>query len=137
MIRRKHRFHGHSSLKFVYAKGKQARSQLLGLRYVPNTRIQETRVAVVVSTKISKCAPVRNRIRRRIFEYFRLRLGELPQGHDLVITVYSDRLATVPSASLYQTLDKLLAQSGLLTALERGADRGGYGIVSIKEKGAD
>ena len=58
MIHHTHRFHGRSSLRFVYQQGQVVRGQLVSLRYVRNGRQQLYRVAVVVSRKVSKSAVV-------------------------------------------------------------------------------
>ena len=111
MIGRSHRFHGHNSLRFVYAHGKTVRSSLLAIRAVTNPRRKDYRCAVVVSKKISKSAVVRNRIRRRLYECVRVHADVIPPDTDLVITVYSDQVATIPIEQLDATLVGLLADA--------------------------
>jgi len=50
------------------------------------------RAAVVVGTKISKKAVVRNRLRRQVREVLRLNLAKLKPGYDLVLIVNKEAL---------------------------------------------
>lgn len=54
------------------------------LKARPNGR-QAIRVCFIVSTKVSKRATERNRIRRRLSEAFRRNWSAVPAGYDLVI----------------------------------------------------
>jgi len=111
MIAKKFRFHGYGSLKFVYSHGKTARAQFLSLKYATNPRRQDSRLAVVVSKKISKKAPERNRIRRRLYEAARLTWPVLTPGTDMVITVFDSRVGTMPSGELVRLVNQLFAQT--------------------------
>lgn len=113
MIAKKNRFHGYSALRFVYAKGKTVRSRRVSLRYGRNMRRSESRVAIVVSKKVTKKAPERNRIRRRLYEAVRLRWSMIEPGYDLVITAFDQQLATVPAEKIQSLVDNLLEQAGL------------------------
>ncbi|HYF96749.1 MAG TPA: ribonuclease P protein component [Patescibacteria group bacterium] len=108
MISRKNRFRGHKSLDYTYRHGKSYRSGSLGMKTAPS-RGQDYRLAVVVSKKISKSAVKRNRIRRRIFEQFRQMRAEHnhPIKHDIIVTVFSDDVATMPSDQLTVLCKKL------------------------------
>lgn len=108
MLAKAFRFHGHNSLRFVYGKGKLARVNCLQLKYTPNSRNQESRVAVVVSKKVVKQAPVRNRIRRRVYEVVRSHWSMITPGYDLVITVFDDRVATIDHSELNRLVVELL-----------------------------
>ena len=114
MISKKNRFHGPNSLNNVYRKGAAARSEYISLRYVPSRR-EDYRLAVVVSRKVSKSAVVRNRIRRRAYEIVRLYRKSLarPLRHDIVISIFDDRAASVPANELAETIE------GMLRKLER------------------
>ena len=114
MIAKRFRFHGYGSLKFVYGKGKTVRARFLSMKFVANTRRQESRLAVVVSKKISKRAPERNRIRRRVYEAFRAHWEEILPGTDMVITVFDERVRTLPSSELQGSVRELLISAKLL-----------------------
>lgn len=112
MIARKHRFHGRGSLRYVYSHGRTVRSPWCALRFSANPHRQTYRAAVVVSKKNNKSAVVRNRIRRRIYEAIRLYTPETC-ALDMVVTVYSDRLADIPAEELQKTILVLLQDAGV------------------------
>ena len=64
----------------MYAKGKSGVSSCLVVYYRKN-RLGHNRLGVTVSTKLGH-AVVRNRVRRRIREIFRLSQGKMKQGYD-------------------------------------------------------
>lgn len=114
MIRRQHRFHGLGSLRFVFSKGKTVRAPQCSLRYQLNPRRQHYRLAVVVSRKVHKNAVMRNRIRRRIYELVRSKEAAISQPYDLVISVYSDQVAEMPSQALDKTITSMLTKANII-----------------------
>lgn len=114
MLSRAHRFHGHQAVRTVYRKGTPVRGQLLTLHVQQDAQIKITKVAVVVSKKVHKSAVQRNRIRRRIYEVIRTHLDELQQPAHLVLTVYSDELATITSDELQDAVLSLLRRAKLV-----------------------
>lgn len=113
MIPSPHRFHGHNSLRYVYANGKAVRSRALTIKWVPNERRKKSRISVVVSKKTLKSAVGRNRIRRRLYEYMRTHLPTLDAVYDIVIIATSADLRTMPAPELQAELDKLFDQANL------------------------
>jgi ribonuclease P protein component len=113
MISSLFRFHGHGSLRYVYANGKAARSQLFTVKYVPNTRRRNPRFSVVVSKKVIKSAVGRNRIRRRMYEYLRVNMDRLNAVYDIVIICTSAELRTLPYAQLDEQLTQLFEKADL------------------------
>lgn len=71
---------------------------------------------MVVAKKVVKKAPARNRIRRRVYETMRQQWPMLSTAHDLVILVFDERVATMPSAQLNQQVVELLNKAGLYKA---------------------
>lgn len=135
MIARVHRFHGYGSLRGVYSRGQTIRSPLISLKYTVRPRNRPYRSAVVVSRKVNKSAVVRNRIRRRIYEIIRLMGIGLPDGLDLVFTVFSDELAAI-SPELLQELIIGLVHKAATGPSSTFRDQGGRprGIVNAKGK---
>lgn len=84
---------------------------------MPNPRRKTSRLAVVVSKKVTKKAPVRNRIRRRIYEMAREEWHNIKAPHDLVITVFDEQVSEMESARLKQSIHRLLEQAGVLSDL--------------------
>lgn len=114
MIGRKNRFHGRASIQRLYKSGKMVRFGALSLRYVPNTRRTEYRLAVVVSRKVSKSAVVRNRIRRRLYEDVRILSNSFAEPTDLLLIVYDESVAQQPAAELLRDVRRLLQKAKLL-----------------------
>ena len=114
MIAKQHRFHGYNKLTTVYRKGQTVRSASLSLKYYNNPRRNTFRLAVVVSRKVHKSAVVRNRIRRRIFEIYRLRSEQFTKPYDIIVTVFSEQIASLPAPELELILERQLQQAGIL-----------------------
>jgi ribonuclease P protein component len=113
MIPFKNRFHGHSSLKYVYKNGLAVRSRLMTMKSINNPHRPESRIAVVVGKKVIKSAVSRNRIRRRTYEYLRQQQDLLKPSTDLVIIVSSSEVLTIPHEELAECIEQLLIQSDL------------------------
>jgi ribonuclease P protein component len=107
------RFHGHNSLRYVYANGKAVRSQPLTIKWVKNSHRQKSRISVVVSKKVLKSAIGRNRIRRRLYEYMRLAEPRFQDVYDVVIIVTSPELRDLPYAELSAQLEQLFIKADL------------------------
>lgn len=113
MLAKRFRFHGYGSLKYTYNKGAAVRSRSCNLKYVHNPKRENGRLAVVVAKKVSKKAPVRNRIRRRLYEAMRQHWPMLKPNYDLVLTVFDDSLATVPADEVNKIVAELLTKADL------------------------
>lgn len=70
-----------------------------------------TRVAVVVSKKVTKTAVKRNRIRRRIYEAIRQNLEFLPEKRDYIFVVYVEDILKMPYSELTKLLGELVAET--------------------------
>lgn len=116
MVSKQHRFHGYNKLTTVYRKGQTSRSYLMSLKYLKNPRQSTYRLAVVVSRKVHKSAVVRNRIRRRIFELYRLHAPQFTDDYDMIVTVFSEQIADMPADKLRDAVQKQLAQAGIIEA---------------------
>jgi ribonuclease P protein component len=114
MINRKHRFHGHNSLTYVYRNGRNVRGPLMAIKYITNSRRTDYRLAVVVSKKVSKSAVTRNRIRRRLYEAVRRHEPQLIQSYDIVVTVFSETLKDLPADQVERMVTAQLKQAGIL-----------------------
>jgi ribonuclease P protein component len=112
MLARSHRFHGYGSLRRTYSHGQTIRSSLISLRYAPRPAGKPYRVAVVVSRKVNKSAVVRNRIRRRVYEFVR-QSEAVPPATDLIFTVFSDQVAGLETEQLNSTISELLTKATL------------------------
>lgn len=91
------------------------RGSVISIKYKLDERRPGYRVAVVVSKKVSKSAVVRNRIRRRVIENIRLLEGQISQPYDLVVTIFDEKVATMPAEELTDVLKNLLRQAGVVS----------------------
>jgi ribonuclease P protein component len=114
MIPFNNRFHGHSSLNYVYKNGQAVRDRSIILKYVPNKHREVSRVAVVISKKTLKSAVRRNRIRRRIYEQVRLRLPDFKAVYDIVFIVTSSEFINLSPTEMSQQIDQLLADARIM-----------------------
>ena len=111
MLARKNRFQGRRDPRIVLKHGKTVRNSSAQLKFILRNDDLEYRAAVVVSTKVSKSAPVRNRIRRRVYEAIRELNTTLPA--DMVVLVYDIQLATTDQAKLMGSVRDLFQKAQL------------------------
>ena len=95
----------------AYNRGKSAADSRLAL-YVRRNGQKTNRLGLTVSTKVG-CAVVRNRIRRRLREIYRLSEGRLNAGCDVVV-VARVRCAQSTYRQLEQSFLRLADKLGLL-----------------------
>ena len=100
----------------IYRKGKSAVSPWLVL-YCQKNRQGRTRLGITVSTKLGK-AVVRNRVRRRLREIWRLNKDVLQPGWDIIL-VARGRAVRSSYKKLNDTYLQLLAETGLLRKEEQ------------------
>lgn len=118
MLAKRNRFHGAAALRWVYKGGQQARGRHMAIRVRPQQG-SASRVAVVVSRKVSKSAVVRNRIRRRIYEIMRTSLVTQSAGLAVVITVYDESLRTIAVDDIYKEVEYLLSKARTMSVQPR------------------
>ena len=102
----------------LYAKGKSAVSPYLAL-YCRKNRFGYNRLGLTVGTKVGG-AVVRNRVRRRLKEAYRVHEDRYGQGYDIVV-VARVRAAFARYRELERSLLSLSDKLGLLEKKEGGA----------------
>ena len=95
----------------LYRKGKSAAGKYLVL-YCRRNGTQENRIGLTVSAKLGH-AVVRNRLRRRLREVYRLHENQFQPGWDLVVVARS-RAVNAPYQKLEKAYLSLADQLGLL-----------------------
>ncbi len=95
----------------IYARGRSASSPALVV-YARGNALRGNRLGLTVSTKVGK-AVVRNRVRRRLREIYRLHEGELLRGRDIIV-VARVRAAHTPYRKLDEQFMRLCASLSLL-----------------------
>jgi ribonuclease P protein component len=84
MLARTNRLVKTKDIERTFKQGKSFFGKNLGAKIVVN-EFGVSRFAIVVSTKVSKKAVVRNKIKRRLREVLRLEKDYLKTGYDLVL----------------------------------------------------
>ncbi len=115
MLAAKYRFHGHAALKYVFGHGKTFRFKSMSVRVAENPRRQTSRAAVVISKKVIKASPKRNRVRRRIYEVLRVEWVNVRPGLDIMLSVYDPAVLIMPHEELLTEIKKALHQARALT----------------------
>ncbi|MEK7626366.1 MAG: ribonuclease P protein component [Patescibacteria group bacterium] len=109
MISAKNRFHGRKNIVGMYNNASVIRTKEFQLRYKPKKPKSDFKVAIVVSKKTAKTAVVRNRIRRRLYEWVRLNVPATYE-YDIMLTVFDEGLSGVPSETLQKQLKEAFAK---------------------------
>ncbi|MFA5109620.1 MAG: ribonuclease P protein component [Patescibacteria group bacterium] len=86
MLKKGNRISKNKEFDRVFKAGQSFYSKVLGFKAAP-TDLDAFRLGVLINTKISKKAVVRNRFKRQIRQIIQNRLDKLKPGYDLVIIV--------------------------------------------------
>jgi ribonuclease P protein component len=117
MLPKQNRLRARQDFTTVYQKGIRQNRFSLGLRaYHCHAEPQaqpHLRIGISISTKVSKRAVVRNRIKRQLRAALRHLLPRLANGWDFIIVVYPNALGCDYSEFLQQ-LKQLLVQAEIL-----------------------
>lgn len=112
MLPKKNRLKKEKDFEKVFKKGKGLRKDFLFLKLL-NNNLKKSRFGIVVSTKISKKATVRNKTRRRIREIIRNHLDEIKKGKDIVI-VAQPGIEEKSFSQIKETLIELFKKAKLI-----------------------
>jgi len=97
----------------VYKNGKSVRGSKISLVYLSENKRRQSRFAVVVSKKVLKSAVGRNRIRRRVYEVVRAEFPELREMIDVVISIYSKDVESMPHEELVGIMREVFREAKL------------------------
>ena len=84
MLAKKYRLTKDKDIQNVLKKGKLFFSPFFNLKILPNN-LQNPRFCIVISTKISKKAVVRNKVKRQLRDIIHRNLSNISQNYDFVI----------------------------------------------------
>ncbi|MDO4872020.1 MAG: ribonuclease P protein component [bacterium] len=104
MLAQKNRFHGHGSLRYVYANGESIRTQKIVVKFTRNPFRKDSRFAVVISKKVLKSAVGRNRVRRRVYEIIRRELPRFDGTFDVAVMIFHKSVKEMPHEELRAAL---------------------------------
>ncbi|HAU65813.1 MAG: Ribonuclease P protein component [Candidatus Uhrbacteria bacterium GW2011_GWF2_39_13] len=83
MLSPEYRLRHEKDIKALFARGKSVFGIWLGMKFQPN-KLPVSRFAVVVGTKVSKKAVVRNRLKRQIRAVIQVNLLQINPGYDIL-----------------------------------------------------
>ena len=86
MINKINRLTKKKDIDTVYKQGKSVFTEMLGVKTLANT-INQKRFVIIVSTKVSKLATKRNRIKRITRSIITKNLAQLKNGQDYMIII--------------------------------------------------
>ena len=115
-----------SEFRRIYSKGANAATPLLVLYARKGRPGLPGRLGITVGTKVGK-AVVRNTVRRRLREIYRLNRYRLRPGYDVII-VARVRSRTVGYGDLERDFLRLADRLGLLVKDEKDTDISGQGV---------
>lgn len=84
MYKKRHRLTKNKEFENVFKKGRSSFDNIIGIKIAKNSK-NIVRFGIVVSTKISKKAVERNKIKRRIRSILNKKLNNIENGYDIVI----------------------------------------------------
>ncbi|APB33412.1 ribonuclease P [Gloeomargarita lithophora Alchichica-D10] len=115
------RLRGHRVFAALYQNHRHQRGQFFRLRYRPHPEGTGVQAAVVVSTKVSKKAVQRNRLKRQMRSVLRQLLPECTPGWQMVITAQPQAL-TGQYGDFLRELEQLLQRAGMIHGHPRRRD---------------
>ncbi len=104
MLSAQNRLRHDQDFKAVFATGKSVFDSVCGIKFLKNKHAF-SRFAVVVGTKVSKSAVVRNRVRRQYRAILRENLAKIQPGFDVILL--TSKGAITPTSQ--EKKEKLLA----------------------------
>ena len=84
MLAKKHKLTKQKDFDNTFKNGKASFDSILGIKVI-NNDLPESRFGIMVSTKISKKAVDRNKIKRQIRSVIEKELDNIKQGKDIII----------------------------------------------------
>ena len=101
-----------NDFRLIYKRGKSSVTPVLAM-YVRKNKNTSNRLGITVSTKVGK-AVVRNRVRRRIREAYRINESRFNSGYDIIV-VARVRASEVGFSEIEKSLLRLSGSLGVLS----------------------
>jgi len=109
MLKKENRLNKDKEFDIVFKKGKSVYNSILGVKALKNN-LKHSRIGIVVSTKVSKKAVSRNKIKRNIREVFKQELDNIEEGYDILFlalpSIMNPKTADIEQ-SIKESLKKL------------------------------
>ena len=113
MIASLYRLRGDKSFKDVLDRGRLVQAESFGIAFVKREDEDVPRFGFVVSTKVSKEAVQRNRIKRALSEAVRFMTGDIKKGYDVVFLA-KQKAAKTSTDLLMNEVRGAIINAGLL-----------------------
>jgi len=110
MLKKQHRLAKTKDINLAFARGRGFFNTLITIKYLSKNS-GESRFTVVVSTKVSKRAVRRNRLKRILREFIRLNLSSFKLGDYAILL--RPKAAAVEEKNLLESFKQLLKNSKL------------------------
>lgn len=91
MFSQENRLRHDKDIKALFSKGKSAFGILVGIKFRYN-KLPVSRFAVVIGTKVSKKAVVRNRLRRQVRGIISKHLPKIAPGYDVALLIKKEAI---------------------------------------------
>jgi ribonuclease P protein component len=105
MLNKKHKIAKREFIPYILAKGKTENTSLFVIKYLYNED-GISHFGVIASSKISKKAVIRNKIRRRIYEAIRLFLKENPGPQKNIDAIFLTKKSVIEAD--FKTISTLI-----------------------------
>jgi ribonuclease P protein component len=112
MLPKNNRLTKKKDFEYVFKKGRSFKEDFLILKIIEN-QLGQIRFGFVVSQKISKKASLRNKIKRRISESVRLKIGKLKKRLDGILIALPE-IEKKDFWKIDETIEKLFKKAKIL-----------------------
>jgi len=112
MLAKKYRITTTKDFQNIFKKGGILFNPFLNIKFLP-TQLSNSRFGIIVSTKISKKATVRNKIKRQLRAIIYKNLANIKQNYDIIILT-KPAITTQTITKIESNLIYLLKKAGLL-----------------------
>ncbi len=111
MLNKQNRLLKDSDFKYLFSKGFYQSGPEMTLRYI-ETKQKESRFGIVISSKVSKKAVLRNKVKRRLRDIIKKKHDKIKMGYDIVV-ILKKRGIDANFARLDLALETLLKKARL------------------------
>jgi len=112
MLPRKYSISKKKDFENIFTNGKSFFTKIIGAKYIKND-LATPRFAIVISTKISKKATVRNKIKRRIKEILHLNMQKI-KNCDIIILTRNSIIDNYEYKELKNNIEYILTKARLI-----------------------
>ena len=113
MVSKEYRLSGKKNFEKVFQEGKIVQAEAFGLAYLNRGDGEVSRFGFIVSTKVSKLAVQRNRVKRALSEAVRFLTNKIEKGYNVVFLAKGQSMK-VPTDQLMREVGVSFIKAGIL-----------------------